>query len=100
MDYRFLLGVDIGVSQIGHLMGSFLVKSNKVLIVGVIGLILGFFISIAEPDLHVLANQVDLVTSGTISKTSILVIVSIGIAVLMTIGLFRIIFNISLQKCL
>ena len=94
----FLLGVDIGVSQIGHLMGSFLVKSNKVLIVGVIGLILGFFISIAEPDLHVLANQVDLVTSGTISKTSILVIVSIGIAVLMTIGLFRIIFNISLQK--
>ena len=93
-----MLGVDIGVSQIGHLMGSFLVKSNKVLIVGVIGLILGFFISIAEPDLHVLANQVDLVTSGTISKTSILVIVSIGIAVLMTIGLFRIIFNISLQK--
>ena len=93
-----MLGVDIGVSQIGYLMGSVLVKSNKVLIIGIVGLILGFFISIAEPDLHVLANQVDLVTSGTISKTSILVIVSIGIAVLMTIGLFRIIFNISLQK--
>lgn len=96
----FLLGVDLGVSQIGHLMGSVLVKSNKVLIIGIVGLILGFFISIAEPDLHVLANQIDLVTSGTISKISILVIVSIGIAILMTIGLFRIIFNISLQKIL
>ena len=96
----FLLGVDLGVSQIGHLMGSVLVKSNKALIIGIVGLILGFFISIAEPDLHVLANQIDLVTSGTISKISILVIVSIGIAILMTIGLFRIIFNISLQKIL
>ena len=96
----FLLGVDLGVSQIGHLMGSVLVKSNKVLIIGIVGLILGFFISIAEPDLHVLANQIDLVTSGTISKISILVIVSIGIAILMTIGLFRIIFNLSLQKIL
>jgi len=96
----FLLGVDLGVSQIGYLMGSVLVKSNKVLIIGIVGLILGFFISIAEPDLHVLANQIDLVTSGTISKISILVIVSIGIAILMTIGLFRIIFNISLQKIL
>ena len=96
----FLLGVDLGVSQIGYLMGSVLVKSNKVLIIGIVGLILGFFISIAEPDLHVLANQIDLVTSGTISKISILVIVSIGIAILMTIGLFRIIFNLSLQKIL
>lgn len=96
----FLLGVDLGVSQIGHLMGSVLVKSNKVFIVGIAGLILGFFISIAEPDLHVLANQIDLVTSGSISKISILITVSVGIALLMTIGLFRIIFNISLQKVL
>jgi hypothetical protein len=47
----FLFGIDIGVSPIGNLMGSVITKSNKVWIIGIAGLLLGFFISIAEPDL-------------------------------------------------
>ncbi|BAE85984.1 hypothetical protein DSY4195 [Desulfitobacterium hafniense Y51] len=63
-------------------------------------MLLGFFISIAEPDLHILAGQVDMVTSGVISKLSIVVVVSIGIAVMLTSGLVRIIYNIPLYKLL
>jgi hypothetical protein len=73
----FLLGVDIGITPLGTETGSSLVKTNKLWIVLVAGLILGFFISIAEPGLLVLASQVDLVTSGHISAISILVIVSV-----------------------
>lgn len=96
----FLFGVDIGVTPIGNLMGSALTKTGKVWIVAVAGLMLGFLISIAEPDLHVLAGQVDAVTSGMVSKSSIVVIVSIGIAVMLTVGLLRIVRNIALHKVL
>jgi len=96
----FLFGVDIGVTPIGTLMGASLTKSNKVWIVGVGGLILGFLISIAEPDLHILAGQIDSVTSGLISKLSIVVVVSIGIAVMLTLGLFRIVYNKPLYRML
>ena len=78
----FLLGVDLGITPIGNLMGSLITKSNRLPVVLLSGLALGFFISVAEPDLHILANQVDTVTDGIISKISIVIVVSIGIAVL------------------
>lgn len=96
----FLFGVDIGIHPVGSLMGRTIAKSNKLWIVGIAGLVLGFFISIAEPDLHILAEQVDFVTSGVISKGSILIVVSIGIAVMLALGLFRIVYNFPLYKLL
>lgn len=96
----FLFGVDIGITPIGRSMGGTIAKSNKVWMVVVAGLMLGFFISIAEPDLHILARQVDLVTSGLISKASIVVVVSIGIGALISVGLVRIVFNFPLYKLL
>ena len=96
----FLFGVDIGITPIGNLMGSNLTKTNKIWIVVVAGVMLGFLISIAEPDLHILASQVDFVTSGLISKISIVVVVSIGIAVLLSLGLVRIVYNFPLYKML
>ena len=96
----FLFGVDIGVTPIGTLMGSFLAKSNKIWIVGLGGLLLGFFISVAEPDLQILAGQVSDASSGLIGKNGTIMSVSIGVAVLMTIGLFRIIYKVSIQKLL
>ncbi|KUO73550.1 MAG: hypothetical protein APF77_23435 [Clostridia bacterium BRH_c25] len=96
----FLFGVDIGVTPIGTLMGTSLTKSNKVWIIGIGGLILGFFISIAEPDLHILAGQVAGVTAGVIPKLSIVVIVSVGIAIMLALGLFRIVYNLPLYRVL
>lgn len=96
----FLLGVELSVDQIGRHMGSTIAKSNKVWIVVVAGILLGFFISVAEPDLQILAGQVDAVTAGFVSKLSIVVIVSIGIALLLSLGLVRIVYNFTLHKLL
>jgi hypothetical protein len=63
---------------------------------GYSGIVLGFFVSIAEPDLHILADQVDAVSSGLVPKITIIVVVSIGIAVLLAIGLIRIVKNFPL----
>ncbi len=96
----FLIGVDIGIAPLGNLIGSSLTKSNKLWILAVSGLILGFFISIAEPGLLVLARQVSLVTLGEISSTSILVVVSIGLAIMVALGLIRVVYNVPLYKIL
>lgn len=96
----FLLGVDIGVTPIGELMGSTLTKTNRAWLIMLSGLVLGFFISIAEPDLHILASQVDLVTGGVISKTSIVIVVSLGIGVIIGLGMLRIVYNYPFFKML
>lgn len=96
----FLFGVDAGITPIGNIMGTGMIKPNKVIIVALAGLLLGFFISIAEPDLHILAGQVDSVTAGLIPKSVILIVVSLGIAIMLSIGLTRIIYNFPLNKLL
>ncbi|HHU33342.1 MAG TPA: DUF1538 domain-containing protein [Clostridia bacterium] len=96
----FLVGVDIGITPIGTFMGSALAKTNKYWIVGIVGLFLGFIINIAEPDIHILAGQVDFVTAGGISKLSIVVVVSIGIGLMLALGFLRIVYNVPLYKFL
>lgn len=96
----FLFGVDLGISPLGSHIGDVLSKSNKVLIVAAVGIVLGFFISVAEPDLHILAGQVAAVTSGQILKITILVVVSLGVAVMLVLGLIRIVYNFPLNKIL
>lgn len=96
----FLLGVDIGITPLGGLTGSALAKSNKLWIILTAGIILGFFISIAEPGLMVLADQVDFVSSGQISQASILIVVSVGMAIMIALGFLRIIYKVPLYKFL
>lgn len=96
----FLFGVEIGITPIGNLLGSALTKTNKLWIIVIVGILLGLFISVAEPDLHILADQVALVTSGLISKSSIVAVVSIGVGALLSLGLIRIVLKIPLHKVL
>lgn len=96
----FLLGVDIGISPLGDLTGLSLARTNKLWIVLAGGLILGFFISVAEPGLMVLASQVAYVTSGSIMKLSLLIVVSIGLAIMLSLGFLRIFYNVALYKTL
>ncbi len=93
----FLFGIDQSIEPIGHAMGGALAKSGKYPVVITVTLILGFFISYAEPDLHILAGQVDTVTQGQFNKTLMVVVVSIGIGVMMTLGIIRIIKSVPLR---
>jgi hypothetical protein len=93
----FLLGVELGITPLGNHVGSSLSKSNKVKILVIITLVVGFFISMAEPDLQILADQVSLVTGGILSKISIVGAVSIGIGAMLTYGLIRIVYNLKIN---
>ncbi|MGP1594068.1 MAG: DUF1538 domain-containing protein [Treponema sp.] len=91
----FLFGIDIGITPIGDLMGQTITARNKISIVLIGGIILGFFISIAEPDLQILGSQVMEVTKGTISQQWLVIIVSIGVAVFLSVGLFSIVYHVQ-----
>ena len=54
----FNLGVDVSLMPIGEHIGSGLVKSRNLKLIVVLTFVIGTFISIAEPDLHVLAGQI------------------------------------------
>lgn len=96
----FLIGVEIAITPIGDYLGGGLAKTGKLWILLLTGLVLGFLISIAEPDLHIVAEQVEQVSSGLISKLSIVVVVSMGIAIMLAVGLARIMYNIPLYLVL
>lgn len=96
----FLYGVDTGISPIGSVIGSRITYSNNIVEVLISGLVLGFFISVAEPDLHVLAGQVGSVTGNVLSKAALVSFVSIGVSVLLSSGLLRIIKGYALNKML
>jgi len=96
----FLIGIDIGITPVGELIGQRIAKSNRVWIVVVLGLLLGFLISVAEPDLLVLADQISAVTDASIAASSVILLVSIGVGVFVMLGLIRILFSIPLYLSL
>lgn len=96
----FLFGIDIGISPIGKHMGSKLIKTNILWLVIVITFILGFFVVVAEPNLHILANQLNKVSSGVISSFGIVAVVSLGMGLMMSLGVVRIVKNIPLKMVL
>lgn len=89
----FLTGVDLAINPIGELMGKGIARSNKLWILVIAGLVMGFFISVAEPSLTVLGAQIGIVSGGVVSATTIVTVVSIGLAILLVIGLIRIVYN-------
>ncbi|MBN2268449.1 MAG: DUF1538 domain-containing protein [Acholeplasmataceae bacterium] len=96
----FLVGIDLGITPLGSLTGQSLTKTNKLWIVLLAAFILGFFISIAEPGLLVYANQIETVTQGGINSTTLLLSVSVGLAILVGLGFLRIIYNMPLYRIL
>ncbi|WP_029410569.1 DUF1538 domain-containing protein [Treponema pedis] len=91
----FLFGIDISVAKIGVHMGGEITKRNKLFILIAGGFILGFLISIAEPDLQIFADQVKDATRGEIPSIFLVLVVSVGVALFVMLGLLRIVFNVS-----
>lgn len=92
----FLTGVEISISEIGSMMGDFIARFDKIAKVVIFGIFIGFTISVAEPDLLILANEV---TSAVgIPAQIIVMIISLGVGMIISLGLFRIFKEISLSN--
>ena len=92
----FLLGVHIGLLPVGELIGSALPKTGKAWMVIFFGFLLGFVVTIAEPDVRVLATQVDVVSGGEVTKNVLIYSVALGVAIFVALAMARIIYDIPI----
>lgn len=92
----FLTGVNVGFMPVGNYLGTQIgsVDYNWILIP--LGMIMGFFVVMAEPAVHVLNKQVEEITVGAISKRSMLLSLSIGVAVSVGLAMVRVVTGLSI----
>jgi len=91
----FTVGSGISMEPLGDGIGKSLNKNNKIILPLVICGILGFLITVAEPDLQVLAEQVP-----TIPNAILISCVGVGVGVFLSITLVRNKKNIPLRNLL
>ncbi len=77
----FLLGVQIGLLPMGEYIGAALPKTGKAWVVVSFGFLLGFIVTLAEPNVRILADQVDIVSAGAISKNLLIYTIAFGVAI-------------------
>ena len=91
----FTLGAEMSMSPMGERVGAVLTRSRSVpLIIGV-GFALGFLITISEPDLQVLANQVP-----SIPNMTLILSVAAGVGFFLVVAFLRMLLGIALPKLL
>lgn len=91
----FQLGAEMSMTPIGEGIGVRISKTRKVLVVLLIGFVMGAIITISEPDLQVLAEQVPSVPNRVLILT-----VAVGVGLFLALAIVRIKFQIDLSKML
>ena len=92
----FNLGADIAMTPMGEQIGSGLSKSGKFKTLLFICLVMGVFITIAEPDLSVLATQVQ----DIINSTALKIAIGMGVGLFLVLAVLKVVFRISLSNML
>ena len=90
----FQLGAEMSMTPLGEGVGKTLAKREKVILVVLVSFALGTIITIAEPDLQVLANQVASIPNNVLIWT-----VAVGVGVFLALAVLRIFYRASLAKC-
>ena len=91
----FQLGAEIAMTPLGQGVGSKLVKCKNIWLMTFICFLMGAIITISEPDLQVLANQV-----AAIPNMVLILTVAAGVGVFTVVALLRILFKVSLSLLL
>lgn len=91
----FLTSVHVGFMPVGFKMGQELAKASP-LVIAIAGFALGLVVVLAEPAVHVLNKQVEEITNGTVSKTAMMIALSVGVGLSICLSVIRIIFGFSI----
>lgn len=88
----FQLGAEMAMSPLGEGIGVEMSKSRKVGLMAVVGFVMGVLITIAEPDLQILSEQVPSIPNRVLILT-----VAVGIGIFLAIAVLRILTGIPIQ---
>ncbi len=91
----FTLGAETSMSPIGEYVGAKMTKSRKLWLIILVSFFVGVLITVSEPDLTVLANQV-----SSIPNLILILSVGIGVGLFLVVAMLRIIFKVKLKYLL
>ena len=91
----FTLGAEASMTPMGERVGSAVTRSRSLLVIIGMGFLLGFLITISEPDLQVLAGQVPAVPNMVL-----ILAVAVGVGAFLVIALLRMLFGVPLAPML
>ena len=91
----FTLGAETAMTPMGEYVGSRLTKSRKLWLIVLVAFFVGVMITVSEPDLQVLANQI-----SSIPNMVLILAVGIGVGIFLVIAMLRILFRIRLKYLL
>ena len=90
----FNLGADLAMTPMGTHVGAGLSRQRKLWLLLIVCFVLGMLITVAEPDLQVLANQVKTVMNGTL----LVYTVGIGVGAFLIVYILRIVFRLRCRS--
>ena len=93
----FLVGIRIGLLPMGEYVGNTIPHTGKVTLFIFYGFLLGFLVTAAEPDVRVLASQVDIVSDGAIPHMTLIYTVALGVGIFVALAMVKIITGIPLS---
>lgn len=88
----FNVGAEMSMQPLGVKIGSSIASSGKIWLISFVSFVIGIIITISEPDLQILAEQV-----SEIENFVLIITVSIGVGVFLMIALLRIVFGVDLK---
>ena len=94
----FMLGADMSMLVIGEKIGATMTHSRKIWLIALLSFVIGIIVTIAEPDLQILAEQVPAIAERTPLGNYLLILtVALGVGIFLMIGMLRIVFRIPLH---
>lgn len=91
----FTMGVDMAMTPMGERVGTCMTQSRKLWVAVPMSFILGFIITISEPDLQVLAEQVP-----SVPNLILILAVAFGVGIFLVVALLRMLFSMALPPLL
>lgn len=92
----FLTGVNVGFMPAGSYLGEVIASLPYRAVIIPIGMVIGYFIVLAEPAVYVLMKQVEELTDGAISGRAMRLSLSIGVAASVGLAMVRVLTGISI----
>lgn len=96
----FLLGVRTGLLPMGEVIGGELPKSGSMPYLLFMAFLLGTAITVAEPDVRVLAHQVDFVSEGLVGRDLLVMVVAVSVGVCVSGAVLRILVGVPIARLL
>ncbi|NLW17981.1 MAG: DUF1538 domain-containing protein [Firmicutes bacterium] len=97
--FLFLLGSQTGLLLLGRLLGSEL-PSTSLPVYLIAAFALGTLVTVAEPDVRVLASQFAELSQGAVSKSILIGFVAIGVGVFVAVAMYRIVRGTPIRRVL